>query len=283
MRKILLFAFLFFNSACIDNPITEEENDNGQKAKALFYTAGIVHSNSAVVRETARKISKSPNYNSILALLDMGPEGRFYAFAGRGETAISQQAIENIKIYKSFGVRPIVIIRSDWAARTKSRVIPSVGGKRASNSTFYTDELLQQETIFISNFSDAVNGVDIMYALEASAIQSVDFYLKLIENTRKVAGFRGRIYVNFIGQAKQEFELRKSEFQKFNVKSATSQNSLAWNLSEDVVNTDGNLSISPENAVQVIEALKQTKKPYIFWSVGTQANDNAGVISDIYF
>ena len=102
-----------------------------------------------------------------------------------------------------------------------------------------------QEVIFISNFTDTVKGADIMYAFEASAPQSVAFYLELIQKARDVAGFKGRIYVNFMGEARGvgQFEMGPS-LRQWGVKSATSQNTLNWNLGEDVINTDGNTGIT---------------------------------------
>ena len=267
VREVFLLALLMLASSC-DLKIDEllGKDDRGA-ARALFFTAGFVHTDSGIVNHVASKIAQSPHYNSVLAVLDL-QTGRSYIFNGRSDVGIHPQALAHINTYKKHGVRPIVIIRNDWAARTRSGTVPSIGG-RASASNFYTHERMLQEVIFISNFTDAVKGVDIMYAFEASAPQSVAFYLELIQKAKSVAGFKGRIYVNFLGDAKAEANSRWGEFASMGVKSASSQNTLNWNLGEDVINTDGNTGITIHNAADVLERLKATGKPYFFWTRDT--------------
>ena len=268
VRKVFLLALLMLAASCdlkIDGLLGKD--DDGAAARALFFTAGFVHTDSGIVNHVASKIAQSPHYNSVLAVLDL-QTGRSYIFNGRSDVGIHPQALAHINTYKKHGVRPIVIIRNDWAARTRSGTVPSIGG-RASASNFYTHERMLQEVIFISNFTDAVKGVDIMYAFEASAPQSVAFYLELIQKAKSVAGFKGRIYVNFLGEARALADSRWGEFASMGVKSATSQNTLNWNLGEDVINTDGNTGITAHGAAAVLEKLKATGKPYFFWTRDT--------------
>lgn len=268
MKRLIAIALILFFSGCIPEiPIINEKKGGGGSARALFFTAGFTHTDPAVVSDIASKIAKSPYYNSVLSVLDL-QSGRSYIFGGRSGVGIHPQAIANINTFKSKGVRPIVIIRNDWAARTGRGSIPSIGG-RGSNSNFYTQGVLSQEVIFISNFNDSVKGVDIMYAFEPSSPASVGFYLELIKKARSVGGFGGKIYVNFIGNAKTESNSRWSEFSSMGVLSATSQNTTNWNLNESVINTDGNTSINASNAPEVIKAIRETGKPYFIWAPET--------------
>ena len=78
-------------------------------AKALFFTAGFVHTDSGIVNHVASKTAQSPHYNSVLAVLDL-QTGRSYIFNGRSDVGIHPQALAHINTYKKHGVKPIVII-----------------------------------------------------------------------------------------------------------------------------------------------------------------------------
>ena len=277
MRKIVrkikyCLVLLVLTTSCIDDPtglLEEEEGGSGGGVRALMFTPAFVHVDQATVRSVARQASKSSNYNAILSTIDL-QSGRGYIFEGRTGTGIHPQAVSNIKAIKSAGLKPIVIVRNDWAARTGTGSIPSIG-RKGSNSNFYTSDLLQQETVFISNLVDTLGAsTSVMLGFEANAPQSVDFYLELIKNARQVAGLKGVIYVNFIGGARGVAESKRSEFAKFNAKFATSQNTLGFNLGEDVINTDGNMGINASNVKGVIDTLKSTGKPYFLWSDETR-------------
>lgn len=278
MGKLKLLAIaivLFLSSSCdVGLPMTGGGGGGGKTRNALFATSFLVHGNEGAVRDLARKIAKSPHYSAVMGVLDLGDRG--FVFAGRNQVDITPQAINNINIFKSSDVRPIVIVRNDWAARN-GRSIPSSG--RVTNANFYTPQAMTMEKTFIANFTSRVNGVDIMYAFEANSAQSVEFYLELIKFARGVADFSGNIYVNFIGEAAQIYAGRQGDFARYGVISAPSQNFMPFNFGAQVVNTDGNMQINSGNVQNVIKDLKAGGKPYFLWSSETRWES----IPDAYF
>ncbi len=246
--------------------------------QSAMATPFFVLSNSDNARNVAQQVARTTNFNSICGLIDL-QDGRDYIVRGRNQVELHETTRTNINICIQEGVRPLIIIRNDWAARTTSLFVPSFGGF-PTNDTFYTDELLIQEKLFLENFiSEFGETVDIQLNIEPNDSRSANFAAELAETARSV-GYQSRLIVNPLGAALTAHLTIKSRFDDSGVIFSRSRNNA--DLGPDpIINTDGNLNINSTNvATEWMPPIRADGRPYIIWSL--ELSRTNGSIHDNY-
>lgn len=261
IRQILAALFIGLLSTSCEDIATDDSGSGG--LKAIFASPLVNNINTATVAETAQRIRAS-RFNAVIGLADTHNLRDFVIHPSRSATELDPRVVQNVRTLQRTGVRVGLILRNDWSVRTGRGSISSTGG-RPSPASFYDIARIPNETAFAMNVVGAVPGVFLQLNLEPSHSSSVAFYLKLAENIRR-AGYDGLLIANFVGEARGLAEEQRSAFKRLNVLFATSQNTFNYNLSEDIINTDGNFEIDAANAAEVINDLDRLGKPYIFWA-----------------
>jgi hypothetical protein len=221
----------------------------------VYLDSGQVKSQSAAL--------KSAGFNAVVSLVDL-QSGRSYIFPGRSPTALAAQTRANIEHVLNAGLTPILIVRNDWAARTRTGVIPSIGGQPATSEAFYAANLLENDKVFLRSLADLFPYVHFQLSIEPDVPESALYALRLAEDLR-AAGFRGRILLNPTVEAMYAHQSILPALSAAGCEFARSWHDAAPSP-DNVWSTDGRTAINAGNAQSVIAALKASGKEYILWS-----------------
>lgn len=241
--------------------------------RSAMVTPFFVLRDPQAVRNIAKQVRVSSNFNSICGLVDL-QDGRPYIHRGRTRTQLHPETRRNIQICLDEGVTPLLIIRNDWAVRRdEGMYVPSAGGS-VRNHQFYTDAYLDQERQFVGQLIQEFGQyIDIQLSIEPNAPASASFALHLARHTRGL-GFSNRLIVNPYAQAVAPHMAIRGQLEDQQVVISRSRN--GQDLGDDrVVNTDGNTSINRQNAREWIKRLQDDGRPYILWSRELAATDRA--------
>lgn len=233
--------------------------------RAAMVTPIFVMKDINVVRQQARQIATSGNFNSVVGLVDLqtGPSERQYIVNGRDATRLSSTAESNIRAVLDTGITPIIIIRNDWASRTKKDYIPSVGGP-SHGSSFYSQDKLDNEKRFLSGLKWLYPHVHFQLNIEPERAESANFALEVARHLRS-NGFTNKLIVNPYKDAVGAHQSIRSKLNELGVTWARSKNS--GTTSEDpIFNSDGNTSLNSSSADGFIKQVRAVGKDYIIWS-----------------
>jgi len=243
--------------------------DPTERLQAAMITPIFVNKNSNNVRSIVQQLKSSSDFNSVCGLVDL-QRGRRYIFDGRSSTKLESKTKKNIQICIDEGIRPVVIIRNDWATRKNSAgsnyYVPSVGGI-SNNNNFYKNNKLSNEKEFVLNlFKEFENKIDIQLNIEPDDVRSAQFGITLGEYIREI-GFKGRIITNPLGRANVAFESLKAQMNKHDIIFARSRNNDDFG-NDPIINTDGNLNVNSGNAKSYIDRMNQknSEDGWILWS-----------------
>lgn len=260
-------------------------------------TPAFVLNDQAAVRRIARQIRNSDKANVLCGLVDLqvgsvSPSGapehslqishipveyraevqaledlgmqliRDYIFPGRNATDLAPKTVQNLRIVLDEGVCPLIIIRNDWASRTQTGVIPSVGTK-IPNDQFYSATRLQTEREFIRSLAWLFPYASFQLQLEPSSTHSAAFAVGLAQEFR-AAGYTGPLYINPFDTSVPGHEQRRQQFADLGVIWARSHHGTS--PVDPVWNTDGNRQISSANADEWVGRLERSGRPWILWS-----------------
>ncbi len=232
--------------------------------KSAMITPFFVLKNEKSVKDIARQIKKSNNFNSICGLIDL-QDGRDYIVRGRSRTSLNPITERNIKICLKEGVSPLIIIRNDWAVRRNQKFyVPSAEGV-ATNSSFYSNEYLEQEKKFVELLVKKFgNKIDIQISIEPDHPSSSHFALNLGSYLRRI-GFKYKIIVNPIADAVNPHLAIKNQLNDWMITLSRSRNGNDFG-EDSIINTDGNMSLSRHNIKEFMSRIHKDKRQYIIWT-----------------
>jgi hypothetical protein len=229
--------------------------------RCAFVTPMFVNKDHSAVKRQCKQLAKA-GYNSVMALVDL-QDGRPYIFRGRTATKLDSKTEKNLKIVLGAGLTPVIIIRNDWASRTKQKYIPSAGGQ-SLGADFYSGQRLQSEKLFIQSLKWLYPYSIMQLNLEPDRPEAAGFAVSLAELFRKL-GFKHDLLVNPY-LAAQAHERLRGELQRHKVKWANSYNGEAV-PPHDWWNTDGNLKLTDATAPEWIARMRRSGKPWAIWSM----------------
>ena len=253
-----LFASLSLPQGCIEAPSSGGGSGGGGSLRCLFVTDAFADSRS---RQADFNAIAAAGYNAVCALVDLQP-GRPFVVPGRSKTHLAATARARIGECRAAGLKPIVIIRNDWADdRGKSFPSKKIG--------FYSSAYLEQEKEFVTNLAnDLGGGVGIQLSIEGASGAAADFNAALATHAAD-AGF-SLILVNLLGAAQAGWTGHPD-----------AQAAHSWHgilsgrtCPHAIINTDGDRAITPANADAVRKILNASGKGWILWA---DANIHGGV------
>lgn len=229
---------------------------------AAMVTPCAVYKNAKQVTRQARQLRKSGLYNCVCTLVDL-QSGRSYIFPGRSATRLASKCRKNIHRILSARMTPLIIIRNDWAARTRRGVIPSINGQPSTTAAFYNSACLENEKKFLKDISDLFPYIHIQLSIETDQAASAQFALELARYLR-AAGFQGRVIVNPVGAALAAHQAMQAALSAAGCEIASS-----WHAATPppykIWNTDGRPDINAGNAQAVLSQLRAHGE-FILWS-----------------
>jgi hypothetical protein len=246
-----LFASLSLPQGCIEAPSSGGgSGGGGSSLRCLFVTDAFADSRS---RAADFRAIAAAGYNSVCALVDLQP-GRPHVVPGRSKTHLTATAQARISECRAAGLKPIVMIRNDWADdRGKDFPSKKVG--------FYSSAYLEQEKAFVTNLAqDLGGGVGIQLSIEGTSAAAGQFNAALASHAAD-AGF-SLILVNLLGAAAANWPGHPDAKTANSFHGLLKGRSCPW----DIINTDGDRSITPANADAARNALNASGKGWILWA-----------------
>ena len=235
------------------------------KLKAVMATPMFVMRDNSVVRRQAAQL-KAAGYNAVASLVDLqtGEGQRDYIIRGRMATKLTDGCMTNLDAVIEAGLVPIVIIRNDWAVRTGSGHVPSIGGQPDSQADFYSATRLRYEKDFCEAMAAYFQDIHIQLSIEPEHPASADFALQLARHLRTI-GFENRIFVNPYSAAVAAHEKIRSELVALDVEWARSHHGDSVPI-DPVWNTDGDTALNGNNIATRVAAMEASGKDWILWT-----------------
>jgi hypothetical protein len=261
------------------SPVVGSWKPAASSIRAAMVTPLFVMKDLKATRQQVSQLATSSNFNSVVSLVDLqtGPTERQYIVNGRDATRLSAAAEANIRVVLDAGLTPILIVRNDWASRTKKNFIPSVGGP-STGASFYSGDKLANERKFLSNLKWLYPHAHFQLNIEPDRPESANFALEMAKHLR-AEGFKGKLIVNPYSNAVAAHQNIRSQLNSLGVVWARSKNS--GTTSEDpIFNSDGNTSLNAANAAGFIDQVRKTGKEYIIWS--RELANSSGALPDAY-
>lgn len=222
----------------------------GSSLRCIFVTDAFADSRS---RQADFNAIAAAGYNSVCALVDLQP-GRPFVVPGRSKAHLTATARARIGECRAAGLKPIVMIRNDWADdRGKDFPSKKVG--------FYSSAYLEQEKEFVTNLArDLGGGVGIQLSIEGTSGAAADFNAALATHAAD-AGF-SLILVNLLGAAQANWRRHPEAL------TAHSFHGLLRGVPcpHDIINTDGDRAITPDAADTARKILNASGKGWILWA-----------------
>ncbi len=232
--------------------------------KAAMITPLLVYKDKKQVSKQAEKLSKSKYYNSIASLIDL-QEGRGYIIMGRTATKLHKDCERNIILTLNEGITPILIIRNDWAVRSKVKTkIPSLNGPAPTNiKDFYSNIILETEKKFLNELKKYFPYIHIQLNIEPGSVLAANFSLQLANHLRAI-GFKNKLIINPYS-ATAASEAIRGQLDKLGVIWARSYHKNTP-PPDPVWNTDGNLSINGTNVKKWLSLIESSGRQYMLWT-----------------
>lgn len=231
-----------------------------QDMKCAMVTPLAVIKDNGNVKKISKQLAKSKNWNSVCTLVDL-QSGRSYIFPGRNATKLDSKTKKNLKTIIAQGITPVIIVRNDWAARSNTGSIPSVGGQ-VGNDGFYSGAILEKEKQFLSSLEWLFPYVHFQLCIESSSPLSGNFSLQLAQHLR-AKGFKNAILVN-PWLSMPQHQMLAGHFMNLGVLFARSVNH-GVQSPDPIFNSDGNQTLNANGFPQFFAQVKATRKPYIIW------------------
>lgn len=233
--------------------------------RAAMVTPMLVYKDTGLVKRQATAL-KAAGYTAIASLVDLqtGQGQRDYIVAGRMATKLTDEAEQNLEAVIAAGLTPVVIIRNDWAVRTKTGHIPSISGQPETETDFYSSTRLRYEKQFLDSLAVFYPDIYIQLSIEPNAPESADFALQLARHLR-ARGFAGRLFVNPIGAAVTAHEAIRGDLDMAGVEWARSHHGASV-PADPVWNTDGDTALNGNNVRERVRLMEASGKGWILWT-----------------
>jgi hypothetical protein len=248
--------------------VTDDEGEPvspSDRLRCAFVTPMLAYSDTGLVRRQADAL-RSAGYNAVCSLIDLQTADgkRDYVTAGRMATKLTPKGEANLEALLSSGLVPVVIIRNDWAVRTKSGSVPSIGGQPTSQADFYSAARLRYEKQFLDSLQGYYKHIHIQLSIEPEHPASADFALQLARHLR-AAGFRNRLFVNPYSAAVAAHEAIRGELAAVGVEWARSHHGDSV-PPDPVWNTDGDTALNGSNIRARVAKMQASGKDWILWT-----------------
>lgn len=231
--------------------------------RAAMVTPMFVYQDAVQVKSQSAAL-KAAGFNAVASLVDL-QSGRNYIFPGRYATMLAAQTWVNIRHVLAAGLTPIVIVRNDWAVRTRTGTIPSVGSQPANSAAFYSASIMTTELQFLNDLKSLYPYIHIQLSIEPDVADSAAFALGMARHLR-AAGFKGRLLLNPAGAAMTAHYSVASQLAEAGCEFACSWHEATPPPAYKVWNTDGRTAINSGNVQSVLSAIRASGKEYILWS-----------------
>jgi hypothetical protein len=235
------------------------------KLKAVMATPMFVMRDNSVVRRQAAQL-KAAGYNAVASLVDLqtGEGQRDYIIRGRMATKLTDGCMTNLDAVIEAGLVPIVIIRNDWAVRTGSGHVPSIGGQPTSQADFYSAARLRYEKQFLDSLQGYYKHIHIQLSIEPEHPASADFALQLARHLR-AAGFANRLLINPLSPAVAAHKAIQAGLAAAGVEWARSHHGDSV-PPDPVWNTDGDTALNGSNVRARVAKMQASGKDWILWT-----------------
>jgi len=249
----------------LEGPVAVPAQDATHKLMAAMVTPMFVYSDTGLVRLQAAALRQA-GYNSVCSLVDLqtGPGQRDYIIKGRMATKLSDECMANIDEVIKAGLTPIIIIRNDWAVRTKSGSVPSIGGQPDSPDDFYSSTRLRYEKQFLYSLQGYYSYIHIQLSIEPDHPASADFALQLARHLR-AAGFANRLLINPLSPAVAAHKSIQAGLAAAGVEWARSHHGDSV-PPDPVWNTDGDTALNGSNVRARVAKMQASGKDWILWT-----------------
>ncbi len=236
---------------------------DGSRLRCIFVTPLFVMRDADKVRKQVAQIVEGNRYNAVASLLDL-QRGRDYIFDGRGPMSPDSRMIRNLRLVLRAGLTPVLIIRNDWAVRTRQKYIPSCDGPCPNAKDFYAEPKITAEKVFLSKLSDYLPYCHVQLNIEPEEHTSAQFALHIAAHLRN-NGFKNMLLINPYKAAEVAHEKCRPQLAALGVLFARSLSGSGIG-NDPVINLDGNLTVTRETAPGWIRRLEASGRHYILWS-----------------
>ena len=248
--------------------VTDDEGEPvspSDRLRCAFVTPMLAYSDTGLVRRQADAL-RSAGYNAVCSLIDLQTADgkRDYVTAGRMATKLTPKGEANLEALLSSGLVPVVIVRNDWAVRSRTGRVPSVGGQPDAKSDFYSATRLRYEKQFLDSLAGYYDRVHIQLSIEPDLAESAGFALSLAEHLR-ASGFRNRLFVNPYSAAVAAHEAIRGELAAVGVEWARSHHGDSV-PPDPVWNTDGDTALNGSNVRARVAKMQASGKDWILWT-----------------
>ena len=235
------------------------------RIRGAMVTPMLVYSDTSLVCRQAAAL-KAAGYNAVASLVDLqtGAGQRDYIVKGRSATKLTSKGEENLMAVIDAGLVPVVIIRNDWAVRTKSGSVPSIGGQPTSQADFYSAARLRYEKQFLDSLQGYYKHIHIQLSIEPEHPASADFALQLARHLR-AAGFANRLLINPLSPAVAAHKSIQAGLAAAGVEWARSHHGDSV-PPDPVWNTDGDTALNGSNVRARVAKMQASGKDWILWT-----------------
>lgn len=252
-RAFLASASCTLAAGCMDAPSSGPGGGEGGggSLRCLFVTDAFSDSRP---RQHDFNAIAAAGYNAVCALIDLQLGDRANVVAGRTKTDVTATARYRVSECRAASLLPVVMIRNDWGD-DHGKSFPS---KKAG---FYSGAYLEQEKAFLTNMAKSLGtNVGVQLSIEGTAAEAAPFNFALATHAADL-GFK-TILVNLLGAAQANWHRHPD------AKTAHSWHGLMQGKAcpHDILNTDGDRSITPATADAARKLLTSSGKGWILWS-----------------
>ncbi len=235
------------------------------RLRCAFVTPMLAYSDTGLVRRQADAL-RSAGYNAVCSLIDLQTADgkRDYVTAGRMATKLTPKGEANLEALLSSGLVPVVIVRNDWAVRSRTGRVPSVGGQPEAKSDFYSATRLRYEKQFLDSLAGYYDRIHLQLSIEPDLAESAGFALSLAEHLR-ASGFRNRLFVNPYSAAVAAHEAIRGELAAVGVEWARSHHG-SMLPPDPVWNTDGDTALNGNGVRERVRLMESSGKDWILWT-----------------
>lgn len=251
-RAFLASASCTLAAGCMDAPSSGSGGGKGGGGLRCLFVTDIF--SDARSRQHDFNAIAAAGYNSVCALIDLQLGDRANVVPGRTKTDVTAVARYRISECRAASLLPVVMIRNDWGD-DHGKSFPS---KKAG---FYSSAYLEQEKVFLTNMAKSIGtNVAVQLSIEGTAAAAAAFNFALATHAADL-GFKP-LLVNLLGAAQANWHRHPD------VKTAHSWHGLMQGHScpHDILNTDGDRSITPATADDARKRLNDSGKEWILWS-----------------
>lgn len=237
---------------CLEAPSSSSGGGKGGGGlRCLFVTDAFSDARS---RQHDFNAIAAAGYNSVCALIDLQLGDRPNVVPGRTKTDVTYTARSRISECRAASLLPVVMIRNDWGD-DRGKSFPS---KKAG---FYSSAYLEQEKVFLTNMAKSLGtGVAVQLSIEGTAAEAAAFNFALATHAADL-GFK-TILINLLGAAQANWHRHPD-----------AQTAHSWHgimqghaCPHDIINTDGDRSITPATAAEARKRLNDSGKGWILWA-----------------